>query len=596
MGKDAEATLLVRIKEAGGAILDHFVVTFGDLVEIAKKLGEALLEPLEQFRKQEMAVNSLNTAMVAQGVYTRALSDQYQEMAKSLQKVTLYGDDQIIQAQAQLQSFLGTTQVTKELTMATLDFATANKKDLATSAEIVGKSITSATNALQREGIAVDVTADKQTRLAQVISGIEGKWKGQATAAADGLGVYDQLKRVFEDLEKTLGERLAPVFVIVGNAMKQFLSDTQNTQPVIEGIVTVFGYFVKAASFAAAEVQNLGTSFGSFAGSAAGAIQQLVEGKFKEAWQTMKDGSAQADKDVAAIWQAHADRVTAIDSVMLEKRTETSKKEEDMLQQSAINKTAKAAEQGSIDSANRQLRNDQEILDTQTHLDELKNLSLTAQLERINTMLTNEQSATMQNALEQRKRVIMQQMTSEELKRSETALFEFRKAQNAARLADQQSTLSTISTLSQSHSKELAAIGKAAAITQIAIETPVAVAKALAAFPPPFNFVAAGLVGAAMAVQAAQIAGVPLAEGGIVRATPGGTPAIIGEGGRDEAVIPLDSPEAAGRLGGGGNTFIFQGPVMGDRTQAQEFAKMIDKELLQLRRNGESLAFDSRIS
>ena len=31
-----------------------------------------------------------------------------------------------------------------------------------------------------------------------------------------------------------------------------------------------------------------------------------------------------------------------------------------------------------------------------------------------------------------------------------------------------------------------------------------------------------------------------LAEGGIVKATPGGTPAIIGEGGQDEAVIPLD--------------------------------------------------------
>ncbi len=211
-------------------------------------------------------------------------------------------------------------------------------------------------------------------------------------------------------------------------------------------------------------------------------------------------------------------------------------------------------------------------------------------------MLVNEQSATMQNALEQRKRVVMQNMTSEELKRSETALFEFRKAQNAARLADQQSTLTTISTLSQSNSKELAAIGKAAAITQIAIETPVAIAKALAAFPPPFNFVAAGLVGTAMAVQAAQIAGVPLAEGGIVRATPGGTPAIIGEGGRDEAVIPLDSPDAVGRLGGGGNTFIFNGPIMGDHAQAQEFARMVDKELLQLRRTGQSLAFDSRTS
>ena len=42
---------------------------------------------------------------------------------------------------------------------------------------------------------------------------------------------------------------------------------------------------------------------------------------------------------------------------------------------------------------------------------------------------------------------------------------------------------------------------------------------------------------------------VPLAEGGIVPATPGGRLALIGEGGKDEAVIPLDD-EGSG-IGGG---------------------------------------------
>jgi hypothetical protein len=52
--------------------------------------------------------------------------------------------------------------------------------------------------------------------------------------------------------------------------------------------------------------------------------------------------------------------------------------------------------------------------------------------------------------------------------------------------------------------------------------------------------------------------GIPqLANGGIVRATPGGTLALIGEGGRDEAVIPLDK---AGGMGGG-NTIIIQGAI-----------------------------------
>ena len=47
----------------------------------------------------------------------------------------------------------------------------------------------------------------------------------------------------------------------------------------------------------------------------------------------------------------------------------------------------------------------------------------------------------------------------------------------------------------------------------------------------------------------AALSGIKLADGGIVRATPGGVRATIGEGGQDEAVIPLDSPRGRAMLG-----------------------------------------------
>lgn len=77
-------------------------------------------------------------------------------------------------------------------------------------------------------------------------------------------------------------------------------------------------------------------------------------------------------------------------------------------------------------------------------------------------------------------------------------------------------TWSTLLTLQNSSNKELAAAGKAFAIYDIAVNTPIAISKALAAYPPPFNFAAAALVGAAMASQAAQVAGLNFATGGIV--------------------------------------------------------------------------------
>ena len=48
----------------------------------------------------------------------------------------------------------------------------------------------------------------------------------------------------------------------------------------------------------------------------------------------------------------------------------------------------------------------------------------------------------------------------------------------------------------------------------------------------------------------AQISGIKLAEGGLVKAVTGGVPAVVGEGGSDEAVLPLDNARAMQRIGG----------------------------------------------
>jgi hypothetical protein len=153
-----------------------------------------------------------------------------------------------------------------------------------------------------------------------------------------------------------------------------------------------------------------------------------------------------------------------------------------------------------------------------------------------------------------------------------------------------------IASLSKSGNSTLATIGKAAALTQIAIDTPVAIGRALSAAPPPFNFALAAGVAAAMAAQTANVLGVPLAEGGIVLPRAGGTQATIGEAGQAEAVIPLDRMAEFGMGGGGSNiTIVVNGGMLGTETEAREFAKVLDQELLKLRRNNESVSFDSGV-
>lgn len=212
-------------------------------------------------------------------------------------------------------------------------------------------------------------------------------------------------------------------------------------------------------------------------------------------------------------------------------------------------------------------------------------------------------NATESEKLQLRKQFLQQHLNNDKIGAAKQAEIKKKLARteleiDQQRTRDRKDTFATIATLQSSNNKHLAALGKAAAITQIAIDGPQAITKALAAFPPPFNFVAADLVGTALAAQAARVAGVQLAEGGIISPTPGGTPAVIGEGGRSEAVIPLpddfDPDEGLGR-GGPAVTINFSGPLMGDQSQAREFARAVDRELLELRRANESVAFDEGV-
>ena len=107
-------------------------------------------------------------------------------------------------------------------------------------------------------------------------------------------------------------------------------------------------------------------------------------------------------------------------------------------------------------------------------------------------------------------------------------------AKNQALLVGASDFFGNMSALSQSENKKLAAIGKAAAITQATMDGYLAVQKALAAFPPPFNFIAAAAVGVATAANVANIAGIGFSQGGYTG--PGGVNEYAGDVHKGEVV------------------------------------------------------------
>ena len=142
--------------------------------------------------------------------------------------------------------------------------------------------------------------------------------------------------------------------------------------------------------------------------------------------------------------------------------------------------------------------------------------------------------------------------------------------------------------------RELADENKSMAIASAIISTAMGVARALAEYKYPLSLLVGGLVAAAGAIQIAKISSTKLAEGGIVPATPGGRLALIGEGGQDEAVIPLDrAKNRIEGLGGGGNMnfygdFNIYVPTQRNDLSAEEIGAIVAEEIQEKLTRGRS--------
>lgn len=602
MAKQSEATLLLKIKEVGADAIGRVSSALGSLgrtaVAVYAEISAAAMVVISAWKEQEEATNKLNRTLINNGLYTREAAKAYGEMATELSKSTTFGDEAITNAQAQAQAYLGTTAITKELTKSILDYSAATGKDLASAAEAVGKAIGTSTNALARNGIVLDENASKQEKMAAVIGQVNELWGGQAEEQAKGMGVLLQVKNAIGEVLEVMGERLGPAVQVVSAEIKKFAENIQNNKSALDGFTTIVNVGVDGLSFLKNALVTAGELIGANLGSLAGGMVQLANGQWKQAWETFTGIPGQQLEIIKNNYKTFKEETTKIDAAFVAQKKDNSAKEQAAEEEAILKGAEKQIQQNQIDLINAQLAHEMKMAQIQMHNQELDNLELMAQVARIDAQLLNEMSATEKFRLEQEKRLLLQRVNNEEMKKSQMALAQFQQQQRAADLADQNAFFSAATSLSNSKSKELAAIGKAAAITQIAIKTPPAIASSYEfgtkTGGPFLGAVLAGVAGIAMAGQAAAIAGVPLAEGGIVRATPGGVPAIIGEGGYDEAVIPLDGPNAPNM--GGALTVNFNGPIMGDPSQAREFAAALDKELFKLRRDGESVAFDSRLS
>lgn len=186
------------------------VVVLNQGLELARKAYNltvnSIMKLVDAGAEQERVEVLLAEALRQKGIFTEDLLQKNLRLASSLQRLTTYGDEQIAQAQRTLIQYgVEQTQI-ESVTKAVLDFASAKKIDLASAADLVGRTIGTTSNSLGRYGVQIKDVTDKTARASAVISGIGNLFGGSAQAEVNTFsGAIAQLKNVYSDMIEQLG-------------------------------------------------------------------------------------------------------------------------------------------------------------------------------------------------------------------------------------------------------------------------------------------------------------------------------------------------------------------------------------------------------
>lgn len=622
--------IIVNLKDKasrGVKSLSKNLKKMGDMAASASKkasigflaLAGALGVSIRNARTQQLAINKLNQSLINTGNYSEEASKDLQEYAAQLQAITTFGDEAIISAQSLIASFGFEGKVLKELTAATLDLASAKGMELQSAADLVAKSVGSSTNALTRYGISVDGAAGSTERASSAVENINSLFGGQAQAAAKGLGSIVQLKNAFGDLTEKIAFALAPQIESITNWLNRMVSIISNNDRAINTIAKTIGILTIGLGTTAIALKSLSLGFAATALASRSlalsmsliAANPIIAGLMIIAtgltFLAVKTGVAgKAIKDLKNSFSSLESAKLVFKSLLIEVDKMTSH----MVHKFKVGVlTIKGLFKSTTDEiAEIQKEHNEKINKLNDEQDAINSL-------RLEMKLSSEQQAT--NKIEQIKQSSKIKQLSESsdfFKRQKGMFDQF----NEHVLTMTKGTIAQRRALEKSFSTELqgilqagispdgldfSAMGeaiKASLRNQLTIWAAAEVAKALMAAPLTFgaSLFALPIIAAKLAAGITAINAVKFNDGGIVQGTSytgDKVPALMNSG---EMVLNRHQQQNlfdainSGAVGGGGINVTFTGPVLGDESQARDFAMKLDEELFKLKQNNQSIAFN----
>lgn len=547
-----------------GLVKDAIGAVFG---EIKAGISDSL--------EAEKAVQKFNLSLANTGKFSQETSEEFQAYADTIEKTTGLSEEAVL-ANASLIQSLGNldSQGLKRATSAAADLSAAIGVDFDTASSLLAKASTGNVEALKKYGLQVEDTGNKAKDFESALSQIESRFGGSAAQSINTFAGQLQLaKNAYGDVFKEFGQSITETPALKGFAtgltqVFQTIQDliSQNKDVIqdfvsgginlfikgigllgesvalgVEGFGALFGVLttVNTAILAIPEgVLRIGASFvelftpldkiiETFNALTGQNIPTLSEG-FRSAAESIGEFRQFATEDAQAFEDSQLKKAEAIrsfsegltttlqtnvEAARVAGEQENTQYLEQQTARAQVRNELQAEELASIQAFQAQVLAQSQGILAQSTIDEAK--AATDKL--INEGKFNEAKRALLKVREQNE------------KESIFAVRKFEELTQKEKIGNLKDTLGQIASLQSSGSKELFAIGKAAAIAGATIDGIAAVQKALSSAPPPFNFALAALVGVAQASNLAKIASASppqsqgFAQGGLVT---GGIPGI----------------------------------------------------------------------
>ena len=232
-------------------VVNGFFMELGAMgARLATQLPAALLGSIEAFGRQEMAVQKLTAAIRANGGNVSEVVPIMREFASEIQRITTYGDEQVLAMQAMASSMGVSSDQMQGVIRSAIGLASALNMDVMTAVKAASAAVQGKTTALQEYIPSLSKCKTEAEKLA-VVQKLSASGFAQARAEAQtATGKLKQCANAWGDLAEVAGGIFAPVATDIAGLLKGMCEVFSENSGIVAALTGSFTSLAVSMAFA----------------------------------------------------------------------------------------------------------------------------------------------------------------------------------------------------------------------------------------------------------------------------------------------------------------------------------------------------------